>query len=735
MQINSYHRHRKLLGILTLLLILTACEQRDEQKNQPISEQLPISQSKTSTLTFSKVDGKRVENADQEPHNWLAHGRTYSEQRFSPLTQINTKTIDKLGLTWLYNTKTVRGMEATPIVVDGVMYISGSWSKVYALNAKTGEELWTYDPAVPGEWARYACCDVVNRGVAVWQGRVYVASLDGRLIALDGATGLVEWEIDTINKEVPYTITGAPRVINGNVIIGNGGAEYGVRGYITAYDSETGKQKWRFYTVPGDPQKPVEHPELSAAMKTWSTGGTENHWWELGGGGTAWDSMAFDPKLNLLYVGTGNGSPWTRWVRSPGGGDNLYLSSILAINPDTGRLAWHYQTTPGDNWDYTATQHMILASLEIEGKMREVIMQAPKNGFFYVLDRATGELLSADAYADVTWATGVDLKTGRPIENPKFDYKDQPQAVLPGPGGAHNWYPMAYSPLTGLVYIPVHDLEFLYTREAPFEFKKGAWNTGNDFSKLANIVEELGVDITKTTGNGILKAWDPVARKVVWTKKHLTVTNGGVLATAGNLVFQGSGDGQLFALKADDGEVLWSKTINTGIIAPPITYQVGGEQYVAVLAGWGGGGAAGLFDPNLAHHDYGNDGRLLVFKLGGESDVPLPEKRHPEIPQPPALEGNAQQIAAGKKTYHRNCAVCHGLLAVGSYSIKDLRYSDKSIHDIYPNIVLDGIFAAKGMASFADLLEREDVDNIQAYVLSEAWKHYNKQESIKSSAP
>ncbi len=742
-------------GSLMLALSLGACDPAAEDTasapadgtDTPLAEDTAPAETETASpppdpgliidppymAAATKIDGARVQAADEEPHNWLAHGRTYSEQRYSPLDEINDSNVAGLGLAWSYDTGTIRGLEASPIVVDGLMFATGTWSRVYALNAKTGEELWTFDPEVPGEWARFACCDVVNRGVAVWQGRVYVASLDGRLFALDASNGEVVWEVDTIERQTPYTITGAPRIINGNVIIGNGGAEYGVRGYITAYNAETGEQNWRFYTVPGDPSKPVEHPELEAAMKTWSTGGTDHKWWEVGGGGTAWDSMAYDPDLNLLYVGTGNGAPWNRWVRSPGGGDNLYLSSILALNPDTGRMAWSYQTTPGDTWDYTATQHMILAELKIDGAMRKVIMQAPKNGFFYVLDRDTGKLISADAYAKVTWAKGVDLETGRPIENEELIYKDEAQAVFPGPGGAHNWYPMAFNPETGLVYIPVHDQDFIFNNEAEaFEYRPGEWNTGNSFSTFVEVYESLDLDITAQQGTGRLKAWDPVARQTVWTKDHATVVNGGLLTTAGNLVFQGSGDGQFFAFEADTGEVAWSANVKTGIIAPPVTYAVDGEQYVAVLAGWGGGGAATTFDPKLAHHDYGNDGRILTFKLGGDPDIPQPENRRTDIPKPPVLEATAEQITQGKKHYHRHCAVCHGLVAVGPYEIPDLRYSDASIHEAYEDIVLDGLLKNTGMASFADALNAEDVGNIRAYVLSEAWTHYNKQEEAKA---
>jgi len=399
-----------------------------------------------STATAA-VTAQRIVAADQEPQNWLAHGRTYAEQRYSPLRAINDGNVEQLGLAWSYATGTRRGLQATPIVVDGRMYTTGVWSVVYALDARNGRELWKYDPQVPRAWGRNACCDAVNRGVALWQDSVYVATLDGRLIALDAKTGRKRWEVLTIDRSKPYTITGAPRIVKGKVLIGNGGAEYGVRGYLSAYDAKTGKLAWRFYTVPGNPKDGFEHPELAAAAQTW-----HGEWWIGGGGGTVWDSMAYDPELDTLYVGTGNGSPWNRAIRSPGGGDNLYLSSILALQPDTGRLKWHYQTTPADSWDYTATQHILLADINWDGKTRKVLMQAPKNGFFYVIDRVTGELLAADKYAPVTWASHVDMKTGRPVETPEANYARETRLVTPSPYGAHNWQPMAFNPQTGLVY-------------------------------------------------------------------------------------------------------------------------------------------------------------------------------------------------------------------------------------------------------------------------------------------
>ena len=386
--------------------------------------------------------------------NWTKYGLDDAEGRYSTLSDINDSNVSQLSLAWAFDYPTDRGMETTPLVRDGVIYSTSSWSMVYANDALTGKLLWMYDPKVPRQWAVHACCDIVNRGVALQDDKLFVGTLDGRLVSLDAATGKVRWDVQTTDKTRPYTITGAPRIVKGKVIIGNGGAEYGVRGYVSAYNIDSGEMAWRFYTVPGNPDEPFEHPAMETAAKTWGGG----PWWEIGGGGTVWDAMAYDEELNLFYIGVGNGAPWNREIRSPDGGDNLYVSSIVALNPDDGSYVWHYQTTPGDSWDYTATQHMILADMEIDGVERQVIMQAPKNGFFYVLDRKTGAFISAEPYATVTWATHVDPDTGRPVEAKGARYEDEPAPAFPAPYGAHNWHPMSYNPEAGLVYIPAQDI-------------------------------------------------------------------------------------------------------------------------------------------------------------------------------------------------------------------------------------------------------------------------------------
>lgn len=649
-----------------------------------------------------KIDDATLRNADARRGEWLTHGRTYDEQRFSPLKQINHANVKTLGLAWSFDTETTRGLEATPLIVDGVMYTTGSWSIVFALDAKTGKQLWQWDPQVPRRYGARACCDVVNRGVALYKGRVYVGTLDGRLVALDAATGQPAWQVVTVDQTKPYTITGAPRVVKGKIIIGNGGGEYGVRGYVSAYDAADGKLAWRFYTVPGDPAQKFESAAMEQAAKTW-----QGEWWKIGGGGTVWDSLAYDPELDLLYVGTGNGSPWNPHVRSPGGGDNLYLSSILALRPDTGQLIWHYQTTPGDAWDYTATQHMILADLTINGRKRQVLMQAPKNGFFYVLDRQTGELISAEAFVPVTWAKGIDKPTGRPIENTGVRYATAGIPQKPGPLGAHNWQPMSFNPQTGLVYIPAQETEFYYSQERKFQHRPGAWNLGLDFS--------LFVEAPTRLPPGHLLAWDPVAQKERWRAQYPVMWNGGTLATAGNLVFQGTADGRFVAYTADKGEKLWEVKVGTGIIAAPVTYEIDGAQYVAVMAGWGGafaltGGSVGL-PPT--------PGRLLTFALNGKQ--PLPESSAPTIPTiaPIAFTASKETIAQGAVLYAQHCSVCHGIASVGGGGVlPNLALSQPAIYDKFEQIVLGGALIEAGMPSFKEWLKPEDVASLRAYVLS-----------------
>ena len=654
------------------------------------------------------VDGQRLRNADAEPGQWMSAGRNHEEQHYSPLAQIDRFNVQTLGLAWYADFNIPRGQESTPLVVDGVIYVTTAWSNVRAFEAATGAALWAFDAEVPGEWGVRACCDVVNRGAALWNGKVYVGTIDGRMIALDAKTGTKVWETDTlISRDLSYSITGAPRIVKGKVIIGNGGAEYGVRGYVSAYDAETGALDWRFFTVPGDPALGFENDAMAMAAETWN-----GEWWTLGGGGTVWDSMAYDPGLDLLYIGTGNGSPWNQDLRSPGGGDNLFLSSIVALDPDDGSYVWHYQTTPGETWDYTATQPIMVATLPLDGVDRRVVMQAPKNGFFYVLDAATGEFISSMPFAAVNWAFGIDQETGRPIENPeaRFDRTGKAFAVQPAPSGAHNWHPMAFNPDTGLVYLSSADSAFIYAYDRDFEAKALTSNLGIDAAAGA---AELGPNAMADLPSGsYMVAWNPVTQEAGW---RIPGTSAGMLATAGGLVFKG-GEKGLTAYDAENGTALWqSLDTQTGIAAAPVSYEVNGEQYLAVVAGRSNG--------NYYAPDYS---RLLVFKAGAQAQLPPPQEYTAPTLNPPPSVASAEQIARGESLYLDNCWICHsdvgnagGMLRRGLFPELALSPALGS-PELFAAIVLDGVRAQNGMVSFAQLLTPETAEDVRAYLIDRA---------------
>jgi quinohemoprotein ethanol dehydrogenase len=664
------------------------------------------------------VDAARIERAN--PVEWLSYGRTYDEQRFSPLDKVNKQTAPQLGLAWSYELATNRGVETTPIVVDGTMYVTSAWSVVYALDAKTGAEKWKFDPEVPRAWGQYACCDVVNRGVAVWDGKIFVGTIDGRLIALNVTDGTKAWEVDTINKTAPYTITGAPRVVKGNVIIGNGGGEYGVRGYVTAYDAKTGAQKWRFYTVPGEPAKGPDNA-ASDSVRDKMTATWTGEWWKYGGGGTVWDSMAYDPELNQLYIGVGNGSPWNQMIRSPGGGDNLFLSSIVALDADTGVYKWHYQTTPGETWDYTATQSIILADLKIGGATRKVLMQAPKNGFFYVLDRTNGQFISAKNYVQTTWASSIDAN-GIPVENPAARYTDgKPAVVLPSAFGGHNWHPMAFSPNTGLAYIPAQELPGGYMHDANFVWRPTFWNNGQNAAITTLPTRAAELAAMRSAMSGRLSAWDPVTQSEKWRVDHKGPWNGGILATGGGLVFQGTADGRFVAYDDATGQKLWESNTHSATLAGPMTYEIDGEQYVAVGSGFGSVYFL-VMGFNIDQKAVPMNGRILVYKLGGTATVPPVEAEAIPTPKPPVVRANA---TAGATTYQTFCVQCHGYNAIGAGVIPDLRRSATlQDADVFRLTVMEGARSGNGMPNFSAVLKPADSENLRAYLASEAAKAF-----------
>jgi quinohemoprotein ethanol dehydrogenase len=654
----------------------------------------------------SAVDSASIKANTAASVDWPTVGLDYAETRFSKLSQITSDNARGLGLVWSYSLDSARGVEATPVVVDGIMYQTASWSVVHAIDARTGKKIWTFDPGVDREQGYKGCCDVVNRGVALYKGKVFVAAYDGRLIALDAATGQKVWEKDTlIDHDHSYTITGAPRAINGKVLIGNGGAEYGARGYVTAYDAETGNQAWRWFTVPGDPSKPFEDASMEAAAKTWDPAGK---YWINGGGGTPWDTITFDPDLNLVYIGTGNGAPWNRNVRSPSGGDNLYLASLVALNADTGKYVWHYQETPGDHWDYTSTQPMILADITIDGTPRKVILHAPKNGFFFVIDRTNGKFISAKNFVDVNWATGYDAN-GRPIEVPAAR-GDAPYDAIPGPYGAHNWHPMSFNPQTGLVYLPAQNVplnlmpEKTFTQNAATPGKFGGttgWNVGF----------VLNAEPPKAPAFGRLLAWDPVKQKEVWRAEYVAPWNGGTLTTAGNLVFQGTADGRFIAYDAATGAKLWESPTGTGVVAAPATYMVDGVQYVSVAVGWGG-----VFGIAVRATELQSPGTVYTFALGGKAPLPAFTKYQTEG----LLEGvkyDPKDVEEGTALYVAACVTCHGVPGVDKGgNVKNLGYVTTATIANLKDFVFNGPFKDQGMPDFTGKLKDEDVVKIQAFI-------------------
>ena len=649
--------------------------------------------------------------------DWLSYGRDYGEQRFSPLTQINDANVTQLGLAWSADLDTARGQESTPLVYDGTIFVSTAWSMVKAYDAKTGALKWSYDPKVPRETLIRACCDAVNRGVALYGDKVYVGTLDGRLIALDQKTGKEIFARLVVPDQQDYTITGAPRVVKGRILIGSGGAEYKARGYLAAYDAQSGAEVWKFHTVPGNPTKGFESKAMEAAAKTWT-----GEWWKLGGGGTVWDSITYDPATNLVLFGTGNAEPWNP---APMGrtGDNLYTSSIVAVNADTGEYAWHFQETPEDRWDFDSNAQITIADVMVKGQKRHVAIHAPKNGFVYMLDVKTGQFLSANNFVPVNWTTGINPQTGRPAINPDARYEKTGKMFLASPGalGGHSWQSQSFNPKTGLLYIPVTRVAIPYAVEQDWKPTDiGFQNALDRFgSSMPADPKIRSAAVAQTTGE--IVAWDVSAGKAVWRAPLTSAFNGGILSTAGNLVFQGNASGQFVAYNATTGNRLWSFPAQTGIIAAPVSYTVGGEQYVAVMVGAGGvwNAAMGV----LAHQGGAsrNISRLLVFKLGVKGQLPAPSPSRQAVLDPPPLIGTPARILTGGKLYARYCLVCHGDGAVSGGINPDLRHSGAlGSADAIRAVVIDGALHEMGMVSFKSALSADDAESIRMYLISRA---------------
>lgn len=643
--------------------------------------------------------------------DWPAFGRTYGEQHFSPLTEIDKQSVGKLGLAWSFDLP--KGNSVTgAIEVDGTIYVAPAYSFVHAIDAATGKLKWTFDPKAAEAAGRRLRLGWGSRGLAWWNGKVYTGTQDGRLIAIDARTGKPVWSVMTLEEGDYRFISGAPRAFAGKIIVGHGGADAAsTRGYVTAYDAESGKQLWRFWTVPGDPAKGFENDAMRMAAQTWA-----GDWWVHGGGGTVWNAITYDEALNQIYLGTGNGAPWNHKIRSAGKGDNLFLSSIVALDANTGEYRWHYQTNPGESWDYNAAMNMQVAELPIDGKPRKVLLTAPKNGFLYVLDRTNGRMISAKPYVKVTWATGIDTQTGRPIEAPGVRYENGESFELaPSPMGAHTWLPMAFNPLNNLVYIPAIELSTTFNDRG---IKREGWRRAPD--NILDVGAAADFPLTET-GSSALVAWDPITQQQRWRIPTPGYWNGGVLTTAGDLVFQGHIDGTFNAYAAGTGKLLWSFDAKSPVLAPPITYTVNGRQHVTVLTGMGTSGS--YLGPLLERFNLNpatQARRVLTFVVGGAAQLPPTERKPVEIVANRDYKPNSASEERGLVVYAQRCGVCHGFRAVAVGAAPDLRASTVPLFaEAFRPIVAQGALVANGMPKFDELTDQQ-LEDVRQYIRHEA---------------
>jgi quinohemoprotein ethanol dehydrogenase len=660
------------------------------------------------SLAAGDVNEERLLASISDGSNWLVKGGNALGQHYSALSQINAANVADLGIAWATDIPAPDGIATTPIVVDGVIYLSAAYSVVYAIDANNGNILWSFDPDVRARYADrpgMSWTARASRGIAVWKGKVLATTADCRLIALEAGSGKRIWSEKTCDPQLGYGISDSPYVGDNKVFVGNSGSESGkkTRGYVSAYDIESGKLIWRFYTVPSDDPAENTSPAMKMAAATWSGDALE----KFGGGGNSWNEMTYDPETGLLFFGTAGALPYTHSVRSPDGGDNLFLSSVLAVRADTGEYVWHYQTVPQDSWDYNATMNIALAEFEIRGAARKTLLIAPKNGFHYVLDRLTGKLLAADKFARVNWASHINLETGRPVYSPEAEYwapdADPIMAIWPNMWGAHNWNPMAWHPDHKLSYIPVIDVPSIVS-----DYEDG------DFADTLEIIAEVD---GKRFSPGKLVAFDPLAGEPRWTVEHELPFNGGVMATAGNLVFQGDAKGRFNAYAADTGQRLWSVPTGSSINSAPATYAIGGKQFIVIPIGSGGG--VQFYYPEMhSTQDSRGPTRLLAFRLGGGKALPSADVVARQLPDQPKLEATSETIELGKKAYASECSRCHGKAAAARFggSVPDLRYSDAETHAAWHAIVVGGSLSANDMPAVG--VDIEESEAIRAYVLS-----------------
>ncbi len=707
-------RYTRLLSLsLAIPFALAGCGQAADQNAAadaaaPAEQNAVVAAAAEAAPTAVAVDEARLLQGTNDPNLWAHYGGSYNEQRYSPLEAINPANVGQLGLAWYADYDTNQNQHGSPLYVDGVIYVPTARNVVHAFDARSGERVWTYTPImVPNP-----NLGLVNRGLAAYDGKIFMGKLDAHLVALDAATGEPVWDIDTVPESLglgdmrkQYSITMAPRIAKGKVFIGGSGGEFGARGWIAAYDVETGQEVWRFWTVPGSPENGFEGEHLRFAAETWPD---DIKFWEQGGGGTVWDAAVYDPVTDLLYFGTGNGTPWNREMRDPDDGDNLFVASVVAVNPDTGEYVWHYQETPGDSWDYDAVSPMMTADLTIDGAQRHVLLHPSKNGFMYVLDAATGQLISGDAFTGVTWATGIDLATGRPIEAPGARYETEPFNIGPGAPGGHTWHPNAFSPKTGLIYIPTwENYSAMAPQQRPAEGPPPLIAFGGQIDR------ETLKPHNKQANDGWLQAWDPVARKAVWETPRGPRATSGVLATGGDLVFMGNSNGNtLAAYHAVTGEQLWSYDAQSAVYAAPITYELDGEQYIA--ASVGGTGGSDYYAPSY--------GRMLVFKVGGSVQLPEKVSYTPPPLNPPESTATPEVIARGGAVYAEHCSVCHGNNGVQQRSsfpnltLSALLYSQEG----FDQVVLNGARVQRGMANYSDRLTPDDSAAIREFIIARA---------------